>query len=76
MLDFTPADANQPMINQPSSSRITIEENDYPYGKFVLTGQGGIMSNGSLMLKVEERPNLSLELVVERQGNGKLFMAK
>jgi len=68
MVDFTPAESNIPMITSPSNSRITIQENDYPYGLFVLNSGQGERINNTLVVKVEERPKLSLELIVERQG--------
>ena len=67
MVDFIPKESDRPMITSPSSSRITIQENDYPYGLFVLRGQGEKI-NDSIVVKIEEKPKLSVELVVEREG--------
>ena len=68
MVDYTPDEATYPSINPPSSCRVTIAENDHPYGLFVLKSHDYKIVNGEIIVEVEERPKLSLELTVERQG--------
>ncbi|CAK8694047.1 unnamed protein product [Clavelina lepadiformis] len=70
MLDVESDLINLPAIKAPSTSRITIEENDHPYGFFYLTDQDGNRRSDveDKPVEVEERPQLSLEMVVKRAG--------
>jgi len=69
MLDVESSQTNLPRLLGPVSARVTIHENDHPYGLFVLRSAGPGGSNELSRIDVEERPQLSLELVVERQGD-------
>lgn len=59
---------NQPSVMGNGEAKVTIKENDFPYGVFTLRSSSAGSKDDGKSVEAEERPQLSLEMVVERKG--------
>ncbi|XP_061172919.1 adhesion G-protein coupled receptor V1-like [Saccostrea echinata] len=57
-----------PQLGQTNQARVTINKNDNAYGKFRLVSQSPQASDGGTAVGVEEKPQLAVDLIVERLG--------
>lgn len=61
-------EVNGPFLGENTTSRVTIDENDHPYGIFTLQISMPSFGGNESYIEVEERPQFSVEMVVERKG--------
>jgi hypothetical protein len=66
-----PSAENTPYLGETRNATVTILANDDTYGAFTVYSDSPLASDGGHVIQVEEKENLAVELVVERQG---LFM--
>ena len=63
-----PSPENSPYLGDPRDAIITILSNDDTYGAFRLYSDSPQATNNGHTLPVEEKPQLAVDLIVERRG--------
>lgn len=63
-----PSPANSPYLGEPRDAVITILSNDDTYGAFRLYSDSPQATNNGHRVPVEEKPQLAVDLIVERGG--------
>lgn len=65
---------NPPQLGQLNQARVTINKNDNAFGIFRVVSESPQASAGGTAVGVEEKPQLAVDLIVERLGNSPSFL--
>ena len=63
-----PSTENSPYVGELRNTTVTIFNNDDTYGALTVYSDSPLATDGGHVIQVEERQNLAVDLVVERQG--------
>ena len=63
-----PSPENSPYLGDPRDAVVTILSNDDTYGVFRLYSDSSLATDNGHTIPVEERPQLAVDLIVERGG--------
>ncbi|XP_053406315.1 adhesion G-protein coupled receptor V1-like [Mercenaria mercenaria] len=63
-----PSAKNTPYLGETRNATVTILANDDTYGAFTVYSNSPLSSENGHVIQVEEKENLAVELIVERQG--------
>ncbi|XP_039258016.2 adhesion G-protein coupled receptor V1-like isoform X1 [Styela clava] len=68
VIDIDSMETNRPLIVGNKESNIRIKQNDSPHGMFTIHSSVSTPEDNGMIIEAEERPQLSLEMIVERKG--------
>ncbi|XP_048838820.1 adhesion G-protein coupled receptor V1 [Brienomyrus brachyistius] len=68
LINLTAVSKNMPSVGQPNTARVTIAMNGDAFGIFLLYSLNPSATRNGLYLEVNEEPNTSVSLVIERRG--------
>jgi len=63
-----PSPQNSPFLGELRNATVTIAANDDTYGAFTVYSDSPLAMQDGHVIEVEERQNLAVDLIVERQG--------